>query len=350
MNSVARDMKRIDKASLESFSAALLVAGGFRPEDARKTAELLVWANLRGVESHGVLRIPRYIEMVALGTINKTAKPVFTRSLGAIATLDADRAPGAVGMEVAVEKALELAGAHGIGLCSAVRITHAGAIGFFAEKIAERGMIGIAMTASRPLMVYHGARAEGVSTNPLAIAAPTRGRPLILDMSTAAVALGKIMAAKDAGASIPAGWAVDAAGKETTDPSKVSAVFPMAGPKGSGLSLMIEVLASVLGGNPLISAALREKRDAGFNGLVIAINPGLIGDQEHFIDEVERLADAIKALPPAEGVDDVLLPGERGFAIADARIETGIPLAVGTANRLLAEAKKYNIEVPTALM
>jgi ureidoglycolate dehydrogenase (NAD+) len=343
MNSVARDMKRIDKASLESFSAALLVAGGFRPEDARKTAELLVWANLRGVESHGVLRIPRYIEMVALGTINKTAKPVFTRSLGAIATLDADRAPGAVGMEVAVEKALELAGAHGIGLCSAVRITHAGAIGFFAEKIAERGMIGIAMTASRPLMVYHGARAEGVSTNPLAIAAPTRGRPLILDMSTAAVALGKIMAAKDAGASIPAGWAVDAAGKETTDPSKVSAVLPMAGPKGSGLSLMIEVLASVLGGNPLISAA-------GFNGLVIAINPGLIGDQEHFIDEVERLADAIKALPPAEGVDDVLLPGERGFAIADARIETGIPLAVGTANRLLAEAKKYNIEVPTALM
>ncbi|CAN7668417.1 Ldh family oxidoreductase [Pararhizobium sp. LjRoot255] len=349
MNSTARDVKRIDKVSLESFSAALLVAGGFRPEDARKTAELLVWANLRGAESHGVLRIPRYIEMAGHGAINTTAQPVFTRTFGAIATLDADRAPGAVGMQKAIDKAVELAGTHGIGLCSAIRITHAGAIGYFAEKIAERGMIGIAMTASKPLMIYHGARVEGVSTNPLAIAAPTRGRPLILDMSTAAVALGKIMAAKDAGGSIPADWGVDAAGNATTDPSKVSAVLPMSGPKGSGLSLMIEVLSSVLGGNPLISVALGEKRDAGFNGLVIAINPGVIGDQEHFIDEVEQLARAIKALPPAAGVDDVLLPGERGFAIADARRETGIPLSAGTVKRLAAEAQKYHLDVPSVL-
>lgn len=350
MNGLAGRVKRIDKASLEGFSAALLVAGGFRPEDARKTAELLVWANLRGAESHGVLRIPRYIEMIGLGTINTDARPAFTRTLGAIATLDADRAPGAVGMEKAIDKAVELAGMHGIGLCCAIRITHAGAIGYFAEKIAKHGMIGMVMTASKPLMVYHGARVEGVSTNPLSIAAPTRGRPLILDMSTAAVALGKIMAAKDAGRSIPIGWAVDIEGKDTTDPSKVAAVLPMAGPKGSGLSLMIEVLASILGGNPLISVALGEERDAGFNGLVIAIDPAAFGDPARFVDEVAQLREAIKALPPTDGVDEVLLPGERGFAMAVDRMETGIPLAIGTVNRLVAEAQKYHLDVPSALV
>ncbi|MEY9780167.1 Ldh family oxidoreductase [Sinorhizobium fredii] len=341
----------IAKDILEAFSASLLEAGGFRADYARQSAELLVWANLRGADSHGVLRIPRYIEMAELGIVKGDAKPDLSREFGAVSVIDGDHVPGATGMAMTADKAVELAEKFGIGLCSIVRTSHAGAIGYFTERVARAGMVGIAMTASKPLMVYHGSRVEGVSTNPISIAAPSRNaaRPIVLDMSTAAVALGKVMAAKDAGRSIPPDWGVDSNGIATTDPTRVKAVLPMAGPKGSGLSLMIEILVSVLGGNPLISAALTEKRDAGFNGLIIALSPTAFGPRDHLEDEVDRLARAIKDLPPALGTDEVLLPGERGFLLAERRLQEGIPLAHGTIGRLAEEAGKRGIAVPPEL-
>ncbi|WFU11836.1 Ldh family oxidoreductase (plasmid) [Rhizobium sp. CB3090] len=342
------EKKWIGKQALMDFATALLVAGGFKPDYARQSADLLVWANLRGADSHGVLRIPRYIEMVELGIVNGEAEPTVLHEFGAICRLDGHGVPGAAGMTVAIDKAVELAERFGIGLCEISRTSHAGAVGYFAEKIAHDGMIGIVMSASKPLMVYHGARGEGVSTNPIAISAPAGdGRyPMILDMSTAAVALGKIMAARDSGQSIPPEWGVDEQGVPTTDPSKVKAVLPMAGPKGSGLSLMIEVLVSILGGNPLISAALTEKRDNGFNGLAIAINPLGFGLSTPVSEEVASLAGAIKALPLAAGVEEVLLPGERGFITAEKRSVEGIPIAALTANRLAEEGRKRGVSVP----
>lgn len=340
--------KLIGRQALEDFVAALLRSGGFRPDYARQSAELLVWANLRGADSHGVLRVPRYIEMVELGIVKGDARPEFQREFAAIAVLDGDRVPGASGMVMAADKAIELARKFGIGLCSIMRTSHAGAIGYFAERIARAGMVAIVMSASKPLMVYHGARGEGVSTNPLSIGAPgdDPARPIILDMSTAAIALGKVMAAKDAGRPIPSDWGVDANGNPTTDPSKVKAVLPMAGPKGSGLSLMIEVLVSVLGGNPLISVALTEKRDAGFNGLAIALDPKAFGFEQGVGEEMHRLADAVRSLPAAEGVDAVRLPGERGFEMAAHRLAAGIPIAAGTAKRLAEEGMRRGVAVP----
>ncbi len=341
----------IAKDTLEAFSASLLEAGGFRTDYARQSADLLVWANLRGADSHGVLRIPRYIEMVELGIVKGDAKPKLSREFGAVAVIEGDRVPGATGMSMAADKAVELAEKFGIGICSIVRTSHAGAVGYFTERVARAGMVGIAMTASKPLMIYHGSKLEGVSTNPISIGAPSRNaaRPIVLDMSTAAVALGKVMAAKDAGKSIPPDWGVDSNGVATTDPAKVKAVLPMAGPKGSGLSLMIEILVSVLGGNPLISAALTDNRDAGFNGLVIALGPSAFGLGDDFEGEVNRLVRAIKSLPPAVGTDEVLLPGERGFLLAEKRLQEGIPLALGTISRLAEEAGKRGIAVPPEL-
>lgn len=344
----ASETKPISKRALEDFAAVLLQAGGFSEEYARQSAELLVWANMRGADSHGVLRIPRYIEMVELGIVKGRAEPIVSHEFGAICRLDGDLVPGAAGMSMAAKKAIELAGKFGIGLCEISRTSHAGAIGYFAEKIAQAGMIGIVMSASKPLMVYHGARGEGVSTNPIAISAPAgdTGNPLIFDMSTAAVALGKIMAAKDAGHSIPLDWAVNAEGVPTADPTEAKAVLPMAGPKGSGLSLMIEIVVSVLGGNPLISAALSEKKDNGFNGLAIAINPLAFGLSHPVAEDIAALAQAIKALPPAAGVDEVLLPGERGYLTAARRSADGIPIAAGTAKRLSQEGTKLGVAVP----
>ncbi|WP_065750062.1 Ldh family oxidoreductase [Bradyrhizobium paxllaeri] len=343
------DMVAIDADSLRTFAADLLGAGGFSADQAEQTADVLVWANLRGADSHGVLRIPRYVEMVELGLINPKAEPGQVSGKGAVAVIDAQRAPGAVAMNLAARTAAQLSDLHGIGWCAVRAITHAGAIGYYAQQAARTGHVAIAMTASKPLMIYHGSRAEGVSTNPIAIAAPTidPDRPLLLDMSTASVAIGKIMAARDAGKPIPSGWGVDEKGEETSDPRKVKAVLPMAGAKGSGLSLMIEVLASLMVANPLISVALTEGRDPGGNGLVAALDPSAFGND--FTLEVDRLRSAIKDLPPAAGSSGVYLPGERGFDEMERRSSTGVPLVQGTRSRLLALAKKLNVAVPQGL-
>ena len=343
------DTVAISADALRQFSADLLKAGGFAADQAEQTAAMLVWANLRGADSHGVLRIPRYVEMVELGLINPGARPSRVSGKGAVAVIDAQGAPGVIGMNIAAQTASELAVTHGIGWCAVRAISHAGAIGYYAHQVAQMGRIAIAMTASKPLMIYHGSKAEGVSTNPIAIAAPTSDpeRPLLLDMSTASVAIGKVMAAKDAGGPIPTGWAVDENGQETTDPRKVKAVLPMAGPKGSGLSLMIEVLASVLVANPLIAVALSGGGDPGGNGLVAALDPAAFGDT--FTFEIDRLRAAIKSLPPAAGSDHVYLPGERGFEEMEERSRAGIPLVRGTLSRLLSLAAKLNVAVPASI-
>ncbi|MBS0531664.1 MAG: Ldh family oxidoreductase [Proteobacteria bacterium] len=344
-----RDGQIFEAALLRDFACALLQAGGFTEDQARQTADVLVWANLRGVDSHGVLRIPRYIEMVELGLINPAGIPRDEFSRGSIAVSSAQRAPGAVAMVFAARKALSLANDHGIGWCSMQGISHAGAIGYYAEQIAKVGHVAIVMTASKPLMAYHGSKVEGVSTNPIAIAAPTLDpdRPLLLDMSTASVALGKIMAAKDAGKSIPLGWGVDRDGNDTTDPAKVAAVLPMAGPKGSGLSLMIEVLTSVLASNPLISVALSSGSDPGANGVAVALDPKAFRNQS-FAADVSAVSDAIKTLPVAADTDKIFLPGERGFDEADRRRVKGITVTAGTLSKLSALASTLGVSMPGA--
>jgi ureidoglycolate dehydrogenase (NAD+) len=338
-------MTRFRPDDLKGYAAALLGAVGYSPEHAERAADILVWANARGAESHGVLRIPRYGEMVETGLIDPKAVPAIVSREGAVAVVEAARAPGPSGMVVAMDTAIGIAAASGIGWCSARNITHAGAVGYFALRAAERGCLGIVMTASGPLMAYHGARVAGLSTNPIAIAVPTRGVPLLLDMSTSTVALGKILHAKDTGTPIPEGWAIDAEGAPATDPAKVATLTPLGGPKGSGLSLMIEVLASVLVSNPAISDALSGGKGA-MNGAALALKVAAFADPDVFAAQVAELAGSLKALPKAPGTDEILMPGERGFRLAAEREATGIPVARGTLDRLAAMGARFGIAPP----
>ena len=179
------DDVRLTQADLTTFAAAIFTAAGVAPGMAAAWAEAVVWANLRGVDSHGVIRIPRYVDLLRKKSINPRPAMRLERSAGAIAVLDADRAPGAIGMARAMDEAIARAGDVHVGWCAAKNITHAGAVGYFALQAAHAGMAGIVMTASGPLMAYHGARVAGVSTNPIAIAVPgKKRRPLVLDMST----------------------------------------------------------------------------------------------------------------------------------------------------------------------
>jgi ureidoglycolate dehydrogenase (NAD+) len=338
-------MKRFRPQDLQAYAAALLTAAGFAPRHAERSADILVWANARGAESHGVLRIPRYAEMVAQGLIDPVAEPVITSREGAVAVLDAHRAPGPSAMVAAMDEAIEIASRFGIGWCSAREITHAGAIGYFPLRAAERGYLGLAITASGPLMAYHGARVAGVSTNPLAIAVPGASPPLLLDMSTSTVALGKIMHAKDAGLSLPQGWAIDAMGAPATDPAKVATLTALGGAKGAGLSLMIEVMASLLVSNPAISSALKGGKGT-MNGAALAIKIDALTDPSVFATQVAELAQNLKALPKAPGTDEILMPGERGFKMAMERAQNGIPLATGTLERLGQMANQLGVTPP----
>jgi ureidoglycolate dehydrogenase (NAD+) len=334
--------------ALMAYAAALLQAGGYAPVHAQRTADILVWANARGAHSHGVLRIPRYIEMVQQGTIDPMAPPELVTQDGAMAVLDAKRVPGASGMVAAMDAAIDIAERVNIGWCSARNITHAGVVGYFALRAVERGCIGIVMTASGPLMAYHGAKVSGLSTNPISIAAPSRGRPLLLDMSTSTVALGKIMHAKDAGEAIPAGWAIDAEGAPATDPSQVATLTPLGGPKGSGLSLMIEVLSSVLIANPVIATVLGGGKGA-MNGAALAIKVDAFGARDVFADHIADLGQRVKALPKAPETEEILLPGERGFRMSETRMREGIPLASGTLTRLATLGAHLGVAPPAAL-
>jgi ureidoglycolate dehydrogenase (NAD+) len=341
-------MSTVNAIELEAFAKALLVAGGYAPDHAARAAEVLVWANLRGADSHGVLRIPRYLAMIKAGKIAPKATPEITQKSSATAVLDAKRAPGPSAMSDAMQTGLELAHEFGIGCCVTRDISHAGAVGFYAQQASARNMVGVVMTASGPLMAYHGAAKSALSTNPLSIAVPTGGDPILLDMSTSAVALGKVMHAKEAGSPIPEGWGLDDAGQATQDPHAVATLLPMSGPKGSGLSLMIEILCSVLANNPAIAPALEGTGNA-MNGMAIAIDISRFCEPTAFSAHVRHLSGLLHELPKAQGTNTILLPGERGFACARERQANGIPLASGTLSKLSALAAELGVGLPASM-
>jgi ureidoglycolate dehydrogenase (NAD+) len=348
---MAQESLRIGKAELEAFVGAIFVKTGLSREHADAWAKMLVWANLRGTDSHGVIRIPRYIDLVLAKSINATPNMRVTRKPGAAAiVLDADRAPAAVALTRAVAEAVAAAREAGVGWCAARHLTHTGAIGYFALQVAEAGMAGIVMSASGPMMIYPGTRVAAVSSNPIAFSIPRRnGRPYLLDFSTGVVANGKIMAAADRGEKIPLGWGVDKDGRDTTDPKAVENVLPMAGAKGAGLSFMIECLTSLLLSEPRIAPDLESWAigdDPFLNGSVVAIDPGAFGDADKFLREAERLGIAIAGLTRAAGVDQIMLPGERGDAIRAEREVKGIPIPRGTWQRIAKAAQALGVKPP----
>lgn len=341
------DMILVPANELERFATDIFVAAGLSVSMSSAWAEALVWANRRGTDSHGVLRIPQYIDMIRRGEINVTPVMRVTNAKGGVCVLEADRAPGPIAMFEAMRLAVATARDHGVGWCGARNITHAGAVGQFATKAAELGLAGIVIAASTPLMAYHGSRVPGVSTNPLSIAFPrSHGFPLLLDMASSTVAHGKLLVAKEAGQSIPSGWAVDKEGRPTTKAEDAATLTPLGGPKGAGLSLMIECLTSVAMLNPIVAPSLSSTcgNDISIlNGAAIALDLSVFGEINAIRGEVDRLAEAILGLPRAEGVECVYLPGGRGDTVRRERDATGIPIPAATWRRLNEVANELGI-------
>lgn len=341
---------RIGRDDLAAFVTSVFTAVGLTKEHAAEWAKMLVWANLRGTDSHGIIRLPRYIDLIRNRSINPAPNMRVERKQGAVVVLEADRAPAAVAMTKAMAEAVDCARSVGVGMCAARNITHSGAIGYFALQAAEQGFAGIAMSASGPMMAYPGTRVGAVSSNPIAFAVPrANGRPYLLDFSTGVVANGKIIAAKDRGEKIPVGWGLDGQGRDTTDPAAVETILPMGGAKGAGMSFMIECLSSLLLTNPRIAPDLEDgsiEANPFLNGSVIAIDVGAFGDHSRFEAEAERLGEAITSLPRAEGIDKIMLPGERGDAVRAEREANGIPIPKGTWQRITKAAQTVGVTPP----
>lgn len=344
----------IDSAALRAFVANLFAAAGMAPADADQVARSLTWAELHGHAGHGVSRVPLYLEFIAKGFLDPTAVPDVKQVKPSLLIVDGNRAAGAVTMAAAVDALAERARATGIAFALVRQTSHTGAIGLFASQLAEAGFAALIGAAGPPLMAYHGAAAQSVSTSPLAVAVP-RGEgeaPIVLDMATSVAAMGRIVAARRTGKPIPEDWALTREGAPTTDAEAAALLLPLGGPKGSGLSLMMELMAGVLAGNPIVAPTIADKaaRAAGFNGLqnvfMLAVDIEAYRPLIDFRRDAEELAATIKGLPRRPGFDDILLPGERGARTAAQREAQGIPLPGPIWQSLVAAAKEKGIDVP----
>lgn len=361
---------KVSDKSLREFTEEVFVKVGMSPEDAAIEADVLLWANLRGVDSHGVLRIPWYVGNVDRGIMNPKPNIRVVKETPATVVVEADHALGPVVTVFAVNKVMEKAKKTGIGWGFICNHTHQGAMGYYAQMASGNNMAGIVFVCAPPNMVPFGAKTAGISNSPITIAVPAKKhRVLFLDMATSVVARGKIWLAVDKGVPIPEGWALTKEGNPTTDPNQAAFFLPVGGPKGSGLALMFECISSVIIGNPLLEPHLMGQKaepqsdkqaevkgshpDAMprhvQNSVVAAIDIGQFTDVESYKEHIDNLIDGIKGLPKADGFKEILVPGEPEEKTFDDRSKNGIPLPEGTIRNLSSIAERLGIKLPAGL-
>lgn len=338
---------RFTVSDLLEFASTALETQAVPAKDARLTASSLVEADQRGIGSHGLLRLPLYVHALREGGISARPELRFSNDSGATASLDGDAGLGQVVMQAAVDRSLESTPEHGVSVIAVHNSSHFGAGRFWTDQLTAAGLIGILTSTTGPVTAPYGGVRTVLGTNPLTIAMPTGNEPLAVDMATSNGALGKVMAAKQAGRPIPEGWAVDSTGRPTTDPEAAigGALLPFGGHKGSGLSVLLEGL----------SAALTPATFA-FETQDIWDNPGSRMNNGHVLITLDPNAFVGRATAEAktralvEAVhhagEDVLVPGEKETALHCAHA-TELALGSGLVADLTALAEELDLEPPT---
>lgn len=348
---MAKTPRLVNANELKQFLVNLLSTVGISTQNAKSMADVFIWANLRGVDSHGVARIPRYIELFESGEANKAPNMVEQQPKPSVINIDADFAPGPVAISRAVDLAAKLAKQQGVGWVQVKHTVHAGAIGYYVERAANLGVVGIAMLAGMPNMAYPGAKGPAVATSPFAVGIPAKGTsPFLLDMATATIALGKIKQYKIKGLPLPENAAVTAEGIPTTDASEAKMPLPLGGMKGAGMSLAFELMTSVLVGSPIVApfhAKAEGAKKHRQNAVIICVDPAVFGDPDIFGAAVADTMQSIRNLEPLDTDSPVGVPGDRGSAIALQRAANGIPVPNATWDNLEALAKKYELKLPS---
>ena len=338
---------RIRPDDLITFIANLFIAKGMSEADARSMAEVLTWADRRGVTSHGVGRLAMYLRIADTGEMDPRAVPIVIDNAPALFTVEAKRSGGAVAMKVLMEEAIRRVRQYGSVMGLMRGATHTGAVGHYVWKAAEQGFIAIHLNSGPPNMAYHGARVPSLATSPIAIGVPTEQGPLVLDMATAALANGRLQQAAANGTPIPEGSALTADGEPTTDASKADLLLPLGGPKGSGLSFMIECVTGMLAANPILLGSIGPggKRRHMHNALFMLIDIGKLRPLDEFKREMSAFGLVVKDLPRIDPQVEILLPGERG-AQAYAASAAGVPIAPGAWKKLRETAESLGVIAP----
>ena len=330
---------------LHDLSIAIFKTAGATPENAEGVTSSLISANLAGHDSHGVMRIPSYVEDIQNGRIRPAAVPLITQEKAATATIDCAGTFGQLGACMTAETAVRKAREGGIGSATLFRANHTGRIGEWAELGASQGMITIA-TASGPfvrLVAPFGGRERSLGTNPIAWSVPRPGGrpPILLDFATSAAAQGKLMVARAKREPVPHGWILDSQGRSTTDVEDYfggGVLLPFAGHKGYALSVIVELMAVALSGGDSVP-----KTERGSCLFVACFDPGAFRPDDLFGESVERVANRLKSVKPADGFDEVLLPGEPEARAREKRLREGIPLPDATWEALSKVASDLGI-------
>lgn len=334
-------------AVLRRLAVSILVAVETPPDLAAIVAESLLAANLAGHDSHGVMRLLSYVELVRRGQVKPAARPVLSARHQATASVDGAWGWGQPAARLAMETAVALAAQHGVGAVSVGHCNHIGRLGEYVEAMARAGMMGLALCNAGPVVAPFGGRDRRLGTNPFAWAAPTAtpDQPLMLDFATSAVAEGKLRVAMAKGQEVAPGLLIDAAGQPSNRPDDFyagGALLPFGGHKGYAMSVMVELLAGALSG---AAPACLPEYDHSNGTLMVAFDIGAFRPLEDVVAQAERFRAAVKSSRPAAHFDDVMLPGEPEAQARRQRLEHGIALPRQTWRDLHALAAHLGVEI-----
>jgi ureidoglycolate dehydrogenase (NAD+) len=307
---------KLQRQELKDLMKNKMMQGGLREDHAEQTAEILTWAHERGYASHGAVRVEYYTERIAKGGITHEPNITWTQTGPCSAIMDGDNGIGYWVATKATEKAIEMAKENGVAIVGMANISHTGAIGYYTEMCAKEGLLGFIFCQSDPMAVPYGGVEPYYGTNPISFAAPTADERLVVfDMATTVQAWGKILDKRSQGAEIPDDWAVDVDGAPVTDPHKVNALTPIAGAKGYGLMMFVDVFSGILNGVPFgkhVSSMYHDcSKGRELGQTIIVIDPERFCGAEQFKKNMSISCDELSQMKAAPGMGKVYYPGER---------------------------------------
>jgi len=346
-------MATVDHQALTDFCTRILEAAGVPGPNAALTAEMLVAANLRGIDSHGVQLLSFYVDQILGGDMDPRAEGHVLSESGGTMVYDCAGGLGQATSQQATGHAIRLARAHGLGAVTTREGNHFGAAFWWARRMSREGLIGIVMCNASALVPPWQGKQPRYGTNPICMALPGDDSWL-LDMATTTVAAGKIFKASINGqAEIPAGWAMDKDGVPTTDTAAAmqGLVMPLGGYKGYGLAMMVELLTGVLSGGAFATqvGSMRFRgRKPRLSHFFLALDIARFMPVDEFNARAAELMALMKATPPAQGYDEVLIAGEPERRLEAERRAHGVPIASGNWQTLCATAEKAGVApIPT---
>ncbi|EZF68653.1 hypothetical protein H105_08674 [Trichophyton soudanense CBS 452.61] len=340
-----QEKKRVAAPDAEDFVQRVLEKNGVPSANASIVAKCLVDADLRGVDTHGINRIPSYMERIRQGVLDPKASPSLTQVTPVVARVDGHNAFGFISATMAMDHAIEMAKEFGIGMVSVHNSNHFGMSASFVRQAVDANMMSLIFTNSSPALPVWGGKERLMGASPIACGAPSgpNSPPFILDLAFSVAARGKIYKAHRRGEAIPEGWALDANGSHTTDPAAAlrGVMLPIGGPKGSALSIMMDVFSGVLSGSSFaghVTGPYDPSKPAGVGHFIMALKPDLFLSLDEFKDRMDYLYKRVVTCEKMRGVDRIYYPGQIEIITSQERAKDGIPYVQAEIDALNKEA------------